>query len=411
MNLSKILVRAKPLKSCCRNYFKNISPPPLCPQPPPYRFTVTLMDAATDMGQALGLMLKQNPIIEELRLYDDRDTIGIGMDLTDIDTATRILAFTGEENLTEALTNTNLVINCGGHSANPFESYEDLFERNAEYVRRTAIYLTEFNRRAVFCIARPPVESMVPLVYQEYLRAGVKVPEVKIVGAANYQSMRANCWIAKFMKKNSFNVTCPLIGGVSPETVVAVISGSNPGRKLTDPRILNAIQEGTAYGEENALGIRLHEDGGSAAFAPAVAAYRLVNKILKGFRGDEDTYDCAFVKQEGHLKKFLPYMTSIVKFGRHGVYDTHMMDMVGSELYRLKKIYPVLRAYIHLGEQYVHGLPLPLGKLPCSKPCNMTKTKTVEDAKNPLKVKIVDPTVYDRCGRIEERRDYGESCT
>lgn len=190
MNLSKILVRAKPLKSCCRNYFKNISPPPLCPQPPPYRFTVTLMDAATDMGQALGLMLKQNPIIEELRLYDDRDTIGIGMDLTDIDTATRILAFTGEENLTEALTvsfkkfciwlvpvsnllihvsnvqNTNLVINCGGHSANPFESYEDLFERNAEYVRRTAIYLTEFNRRAVFCIARPPVESMVPLVYQ-----------------------------------------------------------------------------------------------------------------------------------------------------------------------------------------------------------------------------------------------------
>lgn len=81
-------------------------------------------------------------------------------------------------------------------------------------------------------------------------------------------------------------------------------------------RILNAIQEGTAYGEENALGIRLHEDGGSAAFAPAVAAYRLVNKILKGFRGDEDTYDCAFVKQEGHLKKFLPYMTSIVKFGK-----------------------------------------------------------------------------------------------
>lgn len=71
--------------------------------------------------------------------------------------------------------------------------------------------------------------------FQEYLRAGVKVPEVKIVGAANYQSMRANCWIAKFMKKNSFNVTCPLIGGVSPETVVAVISGSNPGRKLTDP--------------------------------------------------------------------------------------------------------------------------------------------------------------------------------
>lgn len=82
-------------------------------------------------------------------------------------------------------------------------------------------------------------------------------------------------------------------------------------------RIINAIQEGMAYGEEKVLSIKIYEDGGSVAFAPAVAAYRLINKILKGFRGDEDSYDCAFVKQEGHLKKFLPYMTSIVKFGEH----------------------------------------------------------------------------------------------
>ncbi|XP_044748846.1 malate dehydrogenase, mitochondrial-like isoform X1 [Coccinella septempunctata] len=410
MNLSKIPVITKILKPCCRHYFKYTSPSPVCPPTAPYKFTVTLMDASTNMGQALALMLKQNSLVEELRLFDDKDTIGIGMDLSDIDTSTRILAYTGEENLTEALTDTNLVINCGGHSANPFESYEDLFERNAEDVRRTAIYLTEFNRNAVFCIARPPVESLVPMVYQEYRRAGVKVPEVKIIGAANYYSMRANHWIAKFMNVDAFHVTCPIVGGASPETAIAVMSGSNPGKKLTDPRILNAIQEGMAYGEERVLGITIHEEASSAAFAPAVAAYRLINKILKGLRGDEDTYDCAFVKQEGHLKKFLPYMTSIVKFGRHGVYDTHMPDMVGSELYRLKNSYPVLRAYIHLGEKYVHGVPLPPAKLPCNRPCILTKTKTVEDQRNPLKVKIHNPADYDKCGRIEERRDYGESC-
>ncbi|XP_044748847.1 malate dehydrogenase, glyoxysomal-like isoform X2 [Coccinella septempunctata] len=348
MNLSKIPVITKILKPCCRHYFKYTSPSPVCPPTAPYKFTVTLMDASTNMGQALALMLKQNSLVEELRLFDDKDTIGIGMDLSDIDTSTRILAYTGEENLTEALT--------------------------------------------------------------EYRRAGVKVPEVKIIGAANYYSMRANHWIAKFMNVDAFHVTCPIVGGASPETAIAVMSGSNPGKKLTDPRILNAIQEGMAYGEERVLGITIHEEASSAAFAPAVAAYRLINKILKGLRGDEDTYDCAFVKQEGHLKKFLPYMTSIVKFGRHGVYDTHMPDMVGSELYRLKNSYPVLRAYIHLGEKYVHGVPLPPAKLPCNRPCILTKTKTVEDQRNPLKVKIHNPADYDKCGRIEERRDYGESC-
>lgn len=104
MNAFKITVLPKILEQCCRQYFRYTSPPPLCPKPAPYKFTVTLMDAATDMGQALSLMLKQNFIIDELRLYDDKDTIGIGIDLSDIDTSTRILAYTGEENLTEALT-------------------------------------------------------------------------------------------------------------------------------------------------------------------------------------------------------------------------------------------------------------------------------------------------------------------
>lgn len=72
-------------------------------------------------------------------------------------------------------------------------------------------------------------------LFKEYCRAGVKVPEVKIVGATNYPSMRANHWIAKFMSKDAFHVTCPIVGGASPETGLAVISGSNPGKKLTNP--------------------------------------------------------------------------------------------------------------------------------------------------------------------------------
>ncbi|KAL3267573.1 hypothetical protein HHI36_011691 [Cryptolaemus montrouzieri] len=368
------------------------------------------MDTTSVMGEVLALMLKQNPMIQELRLYDDRDTIGIGMDLDDIDTSARIIAFSGEDFLRDALKGTDIVINCGGHSPNPFESYEDLFERNAEDIRRTAIYLTEFNQNAIFCIARPPVESLVPMVHEEYHKAGVKIPETKIVGVVNYACMRANHWIARFTNTNAFNVTCPIIGGATAEAAVAVVSGSNPGKNITNPRVLAAIQDGMAYGEEKVLSVRINEDGGSVAHTPAVGTYRLVNNVLKGLRGDHDAIDCAFLRQEEHLKKFLPYMTSIVMFGRHGVYSTHMPEMVGGEIYRLKHNYSVLRAYIHLGESYVHGLPMPAHKLPCAKPCDVARIKVEQDVTQPLDVKILDPSIYDKCERIRERIDNVKPC-
>ncbi|KAK9870166.1 hypothetical protein WA026_006256 [Henosepilachna vigintioctopunctata] len=396
MNISKFGCATKIFKTCILNH-RTCS---LCPPVAPYRYTVTLMDSTTVMGQALALLLKQNPLIRELRLYDDKDCTGLAVDLNDIDTYAKVVTYNGEERLNEALIGTDIAINCGGHSQNPFESYEDLFEKNVDHIRRSAIYLTEFNQKALYVIARPPIESLVSMVYQEYRKAKVKSPHLKIFGVANYTMMRANHWISKVMKVDAFNVTCPIIGGTSADVAVAVLSGSNPGRQISDPRKIAIIQEGMAFGEEKILSIKVNEDGGCVALSPAVATYRLVNNMLRGLRGDHDVYDCAFLKQEGHLKKFLPYMTSIVQFGRYGVASTHMPDISGSEIYRLKQAYPILRAYIYLGESYVHGLPMTQRDKTCVEPCDITKAKAEEDINKPCETKKPETKV--KCEDIGE---------
>lgn len=44
------------------------------------------------------------------------------------------------------------------------ETQLDLFEKNAPELHNLATYAAEFNPNAVFCIAVPPINSLVPMV-------------------------------------------------------------------------------------------------------------------------------------------------------------------------------------------------------------------------------------------------------
>lgn len=50
---------------------------------------------------------------------------------------------------------------------------------------------------------------------------------------------------------------------------------------------------------------------------PALGIFRFVNMLLKALKGDTNCVDCAFIRQTGHIGQFLPYMISIVRFGKY----------------------------------------------------------------------------------------------
>lgn len=71
---------------------------------------VAVLGAAGGIGQPLSLLLKGNPLIGELSLYDVANTAGVACDISHISTAAKVKAYTGPAQLHEALRGCQLVI-------------------------------------------------------------------------------------------------------------------------------------------------------------------------------------------------------------------------------------------------------------------------------------------------------------
>lgn len=64
---------------------------------------VAVMGASGGIGQPLSLLLKENPLVTELSLYDIVNTPGVAADLSHINTASRVCGFTGPDQLKDSL--------------------------------------------------------------------------------------------------------------------------------------------------------------------------------------------------------------------------------------------------------------------------------------------------------------------
>lgn len=62
------------------------------------------------IGQPLCLMLKQCPLIDELCMHDVKATSGFALELNHVDTDCKATAFTGRENLAQALEVSRLIV-------------------------------------------------------------------------------------------------------------------------------------------------------------------------------------------------------------------------------------------------------------------------------------------------------------
>lgn len=99
MNLSKFSVDLTKIISLPARYFSKDYYSAI-----PKHVTATLIGAATPVGRMTSLLLKQNRYIDELRLYDKtEDACGVALDLSHIDTNTKVKGYAGLQVLPEAI--------------------------------------------------------------------------------------------------------------------------------------------------------------------------------------------------------------------------------------------------------------------------------------------------------------------
>ena len=106
--------------------------PVRCSEPPLTRPALSATaGAAGGIGQPLSLLIKLNPLVGELRLYDVVGTPGVAADVGHMDTDVRVTSALGQEQLGNALYGSDLVIIPAGVPRKPGMTRDDLFNINA----------------------------------------------------------------------------------------------------------------------------------------------------------------------------------------------------------------------------------------------------------------------------------------
>merc|ERR1711934_727620 len=96
--------------------------------------TVAVMGASGGIGQPLSLLLKLNPAVTKLNLYDIVHTPGVAADLSHCETASETTGFKGKEEIEASLVGAEIVVIPAGVPRKPGMTRDDLFNTNASIV-------------------------------------------------------------------------------------------------------------------------------------------------------------------------------------------------------------------------------------------------------------------------------------
>ena len=160
---------------------------------------MAVVGAAGGIGAPLSLLLKQNPLVSQLSIYDVAPvTPGVGADLSHMDTPAKVTAFTGED-LHSALKDADVIVVPAGIPRKPGMTRDDLFNTNAGIVANIAKVAATAAPKAALLIISNPVNSTVPICAEVLKKAGV-YNKKKVFGVTTLDVVRANTFIAEHQK-------------------------------------------------------------------------------------------------------------------------------------------------------------------------------------------------------------------
>merc|ERR1711879_190019 len=251
---------------------------------------VAVLGAAGGIGQPLSLLLKANPNINNLRLFDIAATPGVAADLSHCDTPAHCTGFEGNDQIAECLKDCDLVIIPAGVPRKPGMTRDDLFNTNASIVATLAAAAAKVCPDAMVGIISNPVNSTVPIAAEVYKKAGVYNPK-KIFGVSTLDVVRSNEFIGALKGINPQEVNCPVVGGHAGATIMPLISQCSPAVSFdADPLKALTVRIQDAGTEV----VKAKDGAGSATLSMAYAAARFTDSLIKGLKGVEGVTECAY---------------------------------------------------------------------------------------------------------------------
>merc|ERR1712115_329095 len=118
---------------------------------------VAVMGASGGIGQPLSMLLKLNPAVTKLALYDIVHTPGVAADLSHCETKAKVTGFKGQEQIEASLEGAEIVVIPAGVPRKPGMTRDDLFNTNASIVATLAGAAAKVCPNAMIAIISNPV--------------------------------------------------------------------------------------------------------------------------------------------------------------------------------------------------------------------------------------------------------------
>lgn len=310
-------------------------------------FKVAILGAAGGIGQPLAMLMKMNPLVSLLHLYDVVNAHGVTADISHMDTSAVVRGFLGQQQLEDALIGMDLVIIPAGVPRKPGMTRDDLFNINAGIVKTLCEAIAKCCPKAIVNIISNPVNSTVPIAAEVFKKAGVFDPK-RVLGVTMLDVVRANTFVAEIMGLDPREVDVPVVGGHAGVTILPLLSQVKPSCSFTQKEIdylTDRIQNGGTEVVEAKAG------AGSATLSMAYAAVKFADACLQALRGDAAVVHCAYVASE---VTELPFFASKVRLGRNGVEEIYPLGPLNEyERAGLEKAKKELAGSIQKGVSFV----------------------------------------------------------
>lgn len=339
---------------------------------------IAVCGAAGGIGQPLSLLLKLNPQVTQLSLYDIVNAAGVAADLSHIDTPAVVSGWLpkskeDKNTIKEALKGSDLVVIPAGVPRKPGMTRADLFNINAMIVRDLVANVGQVCPNAAVLIISNPVNSTVAIAAAVLRKLGVFNPR-KLFGVTTLDAVRAEAFLGELIGQDpaSLKGKISVIGGHSGDTIVPLIhfdSSIAAKVKSLSQKSYKEFVYRVQYGGDEV--VKAKNGTGSATLSMAYAGYRfckylldsLANKPIK-FQVPESSY----VQLPGigadalSLKLGGPEFFSVPVVLKNGQVDSFMdplrLTQTEQERQMIETAVNGLRTSIAQGRNFVDGLKL-----------------------------------------------------
>lgn len=278
---------------------------------------VTVLGAAGGIGQPLSLLIKLNPYVTHLALYDVVNVPGVAADLHHIDTDVIVSSYTPPENkddenigLQKALQGANFVIVPAGVPRKPGMTRGDLLNINSSICASLAESIAVHSPEACILVISNPVNSTVPIFKEILSKHGVFDPR-KLFGVTALDHVRSNTFLSELIDgalPNHYDV--PVVGGHSGHSIVPLFTQSKghiPSTVIDDEIILDNLIHRVQYGGDEV--VEAKKGKGSSTLSMAYAANKFFTILLNGYLNLRDVKISSYI----YLDDSIPGVTQLKK--------------------------------------------------------------------------------------------------